>query len=118
MNGPFRRRRGEVTPARIFRDERNANRMSRSRVRVCLQDGLRLDLNRLARKGFIKFGTNIGARGIVWTNSYWGVVHGIISADMSNQNDAWLRIQIGDPIQPIAPLQGATMVVHLEAALL
>jgi len=60
--------------------------MSRSRVRVCLQDGLRLDLNRLARKHFIKFGTNIGARGIAWTNSYWGeAVHGIISADMSIQ---------------------------------
>src|SRR6516164_1075617 len=75
--------------------------MSRSRVRVCLQDGLRLDLNRLARKGFIKFGTNIGLRGIAWTNSYWGVVHGVISADMSNQHNAWLRIQIGDSIQQI-----------------
>jgi hypothetical protein len=75
--------------------------MSRSRVRVCLQDGLRLDLNRLARKGFIKFGTNIGPRGIAWTNSYWGVVYGVISADMSNQDDAWLRIQIGDSIQQI-----------------
>jgi hypothetical protein len=40
--------------------------MLRSRVRVCLQDGLRLDLNRLARKGFIKFGMNIGLRGIAW----------------------------------------------------
>jgi hypothetical protein len=68
--------------------------MSRSRVRICLQDGLRLDLNRLARKGFIKFGTNIGPRGIAW-----GVVHGVISADMSDQYDAWLRIQIGDSIQ-------------------
>ena len=75
--------------------------MSRSRVRVCLQDGLRLDLNRLARKGFIKFGTNIGLRGIAWTNSYWGAVHGVISADMSDQHDAWLRIQIGDSIQQI-----------------
>jgi len=75
--------------------------MSRSRVRVCLQDGLRLDLNRLARKGFIKFRTNIGPRGIAWTNSYWGVVHGVISADMSNQYDAWLRIQIGDSTQQI-----------------
>jgi hypothetical protein len=74
--------------------------MSRSRVRVCLQDGLRLDLNRLARKGYIKFGASIGVRGIVWKHSYWGeVVRGIISADMSDQYDAWLRIQIGDSIQ-------------------
>ena len=60
-----------------------------------------VDLNRLARKGLIKFGTNIGPRGIAWTNSYWGVVHGVISADMSNQHDAWLRIQIGDSVQQI-----------------
>ena len=76
--------------------------MSRSRVRVCQQDGLRLDLNRLARRGSIKFGANIGVRGIVWTHSYWGeVARGIISADMSDQYDAWLRIQIGDSIQRI-----------------
>jgi hypothetical protein len=76
--------------------------MSRSRVRVCLQDGLRLDLNRLARKGFIKFGSNIGLRGIAWTISYWGeVVHGVIGADMSDRHNAWLRIQIGDSIQQI-----------------
>jgi site-specific DNA recombinase len=38
--------------------------MPRPRYRACLQDGLKLDLNHLARKGFIKFGANIGARGI------------------------------------------------------
>jgi hypothetical protein len=75
--------------------------MSRSRVRVCLQDGLRLDLNRLARKGFIKFGMNIGLRGIAWTISWGEGVHGIIGADMSDQYNAWLRIQIGDSIQQI-----------------
>jgi hypothetical protein len=32
--------------------------MSRPRQRVCLQDGLKLDLNQLARKGFIKRGAN------------------------------------------------------------
>ena len=79
--------------------------MSRSRVRVCLQDGLRLDLNRLARKGFIKLGTNIGARGIVWTNSYWGEVArgiiGIISADMTDPHGSWLEVQIGETTQRI-----------------
>jgi len=54
--------------------ERRDTTMPRTRSRVCLQDGLRLDLNRLARKGFIKFGTNIGIRGIVWNNPYWGEV--------------------------------------------
>ncbi len=35
--------------------------MPRPRHRVCLQDGLKLDLNHLARNGFIRFGANIGA---------------------------------------------------------
>jgi hypothetical protein len=38
--------------------------MARPRQRVCLQDGLKLDLNRLARKGFVQHGANIGVRGI------------------------------------------------------
>jgi hypothetical protein len=71
-------------------------RMPRPRERVCLQDGLKLDLNRLARKGFIKPGANIGARGITWTHSYWGeIANGVISADMSEPNEGWLRIQLG-----------------------
>ena len=37
--------------------------MPRPRERVCLQDGLKLDLNRLAHKGFVKRGANIGVRG-------------------------------------------------------
>jgi hypothetical protein len=76
--------------------------MPRTRSRVCLQDGMRLDLNRLARKGFIKFGENIGMRGIVWKNSYWGeIVRGIISADMTDPHDSWLGIQIGESTQRI-----------------
>jgi hypothetical protein len=70
--------------------------MPRPRERVCLQDGLKLDLNRLARKGFIQPGANIGGRGTTWTHSYWGeIASGIISADMSGQSGGWLRIQLG-----------------------
>ena len=62
-------------------------RMARPRERVCLQDGLKLDLNRLAQNGFIKRGANIGSRGIRWTHSYWGeIVTGTISADMSGSD--------------------------------
>jgi hypothetical protein len=44
-----------------------------------LEDGLKLDLNRLARKGFIKPGKNIGTRGISWSNSYQGeIARGVI----------------------------------------
>jgi hypothetical protein len=46
----------------------------RPRKRVCLEDGLKLDLNRLARKGFVKMGNNIGPRGIAWPHSYWGEI--------------------------------------------
>jgi hypothetical protein len=57
---------------------------------------LKLDLNRLARKGFIKPGASIGGRGIAWTHSYWGeIASGIINANMSGQSEGWLRIQLG-----------------------
>jgi hypothetical protein len=69
--------------------------MPRPRQRVCLQDGLKLDLNRLARRDFIKFGANTGSRGITWNHSDWGATSGLISADMTDTHDAWLRIEIG-----------------------
>jgi hypothetical protein len=57
----------------------------------CLQDGLKLDLNRLARKGFVRHGANIGVRGITWTHSYWGeIASGTISADMPPK-PKWMR---------------------------
>ena len=76
--------------------------MPRPRERVCLQDGLKLDLNRLARKGFIKHGASIGVRGITWTHSYWGeIATGTISADMSGPHEGWFRIQLGSLDQRI-----------------
>ena len=70
--------------------------MSRPRERVCLQDGLKLDLNRLARRGFIAPGGCTGPRGISWTHSYWGeVATGLIRADISGRYEGWLRIQLG-----------------------
>ena len=76
--------------------------MPRQRQRVCLQDGLKLDLNRLARKGFVEPGANIGGRGITWTHSYWGeIASGTISADMSSDDVGWLGIQLGNLDQRI-----------------
>src|ERR1035437_8560523 len=70
--------------------------MPRPRARACLQDGLKLDLNRLARREFIKPGANIGLRGITWTHSYWGdVATGMTSADMTGKDEGWFRIQLG-----------------------
>ena len=70
--------------------------MPRPRTRACLEDGLKLDLNHLARKGFIKFGANIDARRISWTTSHRGeIARGIITADMTNPDHAWFRLAIG-----------------------
>jgi hypothetical protein len=65
-------------------------------------DGLKLDLNHLARRGFIKFGAAIGARRISWSNSHQGeIARGVISADMTNPDSAWVRIAIGRFAQQI-----------------
>jgi hypothetical protein len=51
---------------------------------------LKLDLNLLAGRGFIKFGAHIGPRGISWSNSRQGkIASGVISADMTNPDHAW-----------------------------
>ena len=71
--------------------------MPRPRYRACLEDGLKLDLNHLARKGFIKFDANIGARRISWSNSHQGeIARGVISVDMTNPSHAWFRIMTVD----------------------
>jgi len=59
-----------------------------------LENGLRLDLNNLARRGFISPGPVTGPVGISWNSSYWGeVARGTISADMTSQWQGWLKIQ-------------------------
>jgi hypothetical protein len=76
--------------------------MARPRSRACLQDGLKLDLNQLARQGFIQFGADIGPRVISWSNSHQGqIASGVISADMSKPTNAWFRIAIGRFVQQI-----------------
>src|SRR5215468_10676673 len=76
--------------------------MPRARCKVCLEDGLKLDLNHLARKGLIEFGANIGARGISWSNSqHGGIASGVITADMTDPSHAWFRIAIGRFAQQI-----------------
>jgi hypothetical protein len=46
--------------------------MPRPRQRICLQDGLKLNLDRLAPNGFVQPGAKIGMRGIRFTHWYWG----------------------------------------------
>jgi hypothetical protein len=76
--------------------------MPRPRQRVCLQDGLKLDLNRLASKRIIQRGALTSGSGISWTNPYWGeVASARISADMSGRSEGWLRVQLGSLDQRI-----------------
>lgn len=69
--------------------------MPRPLQRVRLESGLKLNLNGLARRGFIQPGAYKGS-GISWTNNYTGepVASGFITADMSGPVEGWFRIQI------------------------
>ena len=71
--------------------------MPRRRQRVCLQDGLKLDLNRLIRSGLIRRGAKSAPTGIRWYSSYWerDITSGIITADISGEREGWLRLQLG-----------------------
>jgi hypothetical protein len=78
-------------------------RMPRPRRRVCLQEGLHLDLNQLARGGFIRRGVRTDPRSIQWIHPYQGVIaSGVVSADMSGPREGWLYIRIGNFTQLIA----------------
>ena len=70
--------------------------MPRPLRRARLEGGLKLDLNRLVRRGFIRPGAVTGAVGITWTDSYSGdeIAFGLIAADMST-TEGWFRIQLG-----------------------
>jgi hypothetical protein len=46
--------------------------MPRQRQRVRLEDSLKLDLNKLVRRGFVQPGGMTGPVGIRWTHGYWG----------------------------------------------
>jgi hypothetical protein len=76
--------------------------MSRSRQRATLEAGLRLDLNKLARRGLIQLG-DFKSSGIHWTESYSGelIAAGTVTADMSDTYGGWLRIDIGNLSQRI-----------------
>ena len=70
--------------------------MPRPLQRVRLESGFKLDLNRLARRGFIKPGAITGPVGIVWTDDTGQqIASGYITADMSGEQAGWLRIRLG-----------------------
>ena len=76
--------------------------MPRPLQRIRLESGLKLNLNGLARRGFIQPGAYKGS-GISWTNSYTGepIASGLITAEMNGSDEGWFRIQIGSLDQRI-----------------
>src|SRR5262245_53553565 len=57
--------------------------MSKQRLRACLQQGLRLDLNLLVRRGLIAPGSATGPHAIRWVNSDGEVIaSGWVSAEV------------------------------------
>ena len=71
--------------------------MPRPRKRVCLQDGLKLDINRLIRHGTVRPGAKTGPKIIQWTNTYTGelVTSAEITANLCAAEEGWLRFQGG-----------------------
>jgi hypothetical protein len=77
-------------------------KMSKARQRACLQEGLKLDINLLARRALISPGSATGPHAIRWVNSSDEVIAiGWISADMRNDIEGSLYIHIGDLEQTI-----------------
>ncbi len=77
--------------------------MPRPCQRVRLESGLKLDLNPLARNGFVHPGAVSGPVGISWTDSRFGheIASGIISSDLTGPYEGLLWISIGDLRQKI-----------------
>ena len=70
--------------------------MPRPLQRVRLESGLKLNLNSLARRGFIKPGAITGPVGIAWTDDTGQeIASGYITADLSDEHGGWLRIRLG-----------------------
>jgi hypothetical protein len=71
--------------------------MPRPRQRVCLEQGLKLNLHRLKLLDFVRPGSRTGPNLIRWTSSYTGeeIASGLITANMEGSHEGWLRIQLG-----------------------
>lgn len=76
--------------------------MVRRRTRVNLNDGLKLDLNRLTRQGIIKPGFNIGPKFIRWNSVNTGneIASGIINAiTHDDEEEGLLHLALGNLAQ-------------------
>ena len=48
--------------------------MPKPRQRICLNQGLKLDLNKLRRQGLVRPDERSGPHGIRWNSDYWGEI--------------------------------------------
>ena len=67
--------------------------MPRNRQRVCLQDGLSLNLNRLIRRGVVRPGFSTGPYVIQRIRSGEVIGFALITANLCDPATSWLRIQ-------------------------
>lgn len=81
---------------------RKHEQMPRPRQRATLESGLKLDLNRLARRGYVRWGA-VSRSVITWTESYSGekIASGVIAADMSGEYRGSFTIDFGNTRQTI-----------------
>jgi hypothetical protein len=74
--------------------------MSRVRKRVCLEQGLRLEINFLARLGVIEFGNLTIRHRVSWKNASEEIAVGLVSAQLIGHS-GWLEIRIDGASQSI-----------------
>jgi hypothetical protein len=71
--------------------------MPKPRQRVCLQHGLKFDINKLARQGLLQPGAKAAPFMFRWTNNYTGetVATALITTHLLDYA-GWFRIQMGE----------------------
>jgi hypothetical protein len=77
--------------------------LPRPRQRACLEEGLKLDLNKLIRRRLVVPGCTVMSSKIRWHLTYTGeeAAIGTIAANMESQFTGWLRIEIEELVQTI-----------------
>ena len=72
--------------------------MPRPRHRACLEHGLKLDINKLARQRLLQPWAKVGPNTIRWTNSYTGetIAAALITTHLQSDYGGCLRIQMGE----------------------
>jgi hypothetical protein len=93
--------------------------MPKPRSRVCLQDGLKLDLNRLRRRGFVRPGARAGPQYIQWNRDGEIIATRSITANMEGDFEGWFDLRGGnglicEPNRGISAVGNGTSSVHVR----